>query len=99
MSKMREMQLLLAKIPKGKISTYGLLAKKLKIHPRYVGKLLSKNPNDVKYPCYKIILSSGGLGGYTSKHGLKDKIKKLRKDGIEIKNNRIDLKRYLFNFR
>jgi methylated-DNA-[protein]-cysteine S-methyltransferase len=99
MSKMREMQLLLAKIPKGKISTYGLLAKKLKIHPRYVGKLLSKNPNGVKYPCYKIILSSGRLGGYTSKHGVKDKIKKLRKDGIEIKNNRINLKRYLFNFR
>ena len=99
MSKMKEMQLLLAKIPKGKVSTYDLLAKKLNIHPRYAGKLLSKNTDGVKYPCYKIINSDGRLGGYTSKHGLKDKIKKLRKDGIEIKNNRIDLKRYLFNFR
>jgi alkylated DNA nucleotide flippase Atl1 len=99
MDKIREMQLLLAKIPKGKISTYGLLAKKLKVHPRYAGKLLSKNPDGVRYPCYKIIRSDGSLGGYTSKHGVKDKIRKLRKDGIEIKKNRIDLKRYLFKFR
>lgn len=99
MDKMKEVQLLLAKIPRGKVSTYKILAKKLKIHPRYAGKLLSKNTDGVKYPCYKIIRSSGKLGGYTSKHGVKDKIRKLRKDGIEIKNNRIDLKRYLFSFR
>jgi methylated-DNA-[protein]-cysteine S-methyltransferase len=97
--KMREMQLLLAKIPKGKVSTYGLLAKKLKIHPRYAGKLLSKNPDGIKYPCYKIVLSSGKLGGYTSPRGIKAKIEKLKADGIEIKNNRINLKKYLFIFR
>jgi alkylated DNA nucleotide flippase Atl1 len=99
MDKLREMQLLLAKIPKGKVSTYGLLAKKLKIHPRYAGKLLSKNTDGVKYPCYKIICSNGKLGGYTSMHGVKDKIRKLKRDGIKIKNNKIDLKRYLFSFR
>lgn len=99
MDKIIEMQLLLAKIPKGKISTYGILAKKLKVHPRYAGKLLSKNPDGVRYPCYKIVRSDGSLGGYTSKHGVKDKIRKLRKDGIEIKKNKIDLKRYLFKFR
>jgi alkylated DNA nucleotide flippase Atl1 len=99
MNKMKEMQLLLAKIPKGKVSTYGILAKKLKVHPRYVGKLLSKNPDGIKYPCYKVIKSDGSLGGYTSKNGVKDKIKKLRKDGIEIKNNKINLKKYLFKLR
>ena len=99
MDKMREMQLLLAKIPRGKVSTYGLLARKLKIHPRYAGKLLSRNTDGVKYPCYKIIRSDGSLGGYTSKLGVRDKIRKLRKDGIEIRKNRIDLSRYLFTFR
>jgi len=98
MDKLREMQLLLAKIPKGKVSTYGLLAKRLKIHPRYAGKLLSKNTDGVKYPCFKIIRSDGSLGGFTSEHGLKDKIKRLKADGIEIKNNKIDLKKYLFTF-
>lgn len=80
MDKMREMQLLLAKIPRDKVSTYGILAKKLKIHPRAMGRLLSKNPDGVKYPCYKIIRSNGSLGGYTSKRGIKDKIKKLKKE-------------------
>ena len=93
------MQLLLAKIPKGKITTYGAIAKKLRIHPRHVGKLLSKNTYPSKYTCYKVINSDGRLGGFTSKNGLKDKIKKLKKDGIEIKNKRIDLKKYLFDFR
>jgi alkylated DNA nucleotide flippase Atl1 len=99
MNKIREMQMLLAKIPKGKVSTYGLLAKKLKIHPRYAGKLLSKNTDGIRYPCFKIIRSDGSLGGFTSKHGLKDKIKRLEADGIEIRNNRIDLKKYLFDFK
>jgi O6-methylguanine-DNA--protein-cysteine methyltransferase len=99
MDKMREMQLLLAKIPRGKITTYKILAKKLRIHPRFAGRLLSKNPDGVRYPCYKVIRSDGSLGGYTSKNGVRDKVKKLRKDGIEIRNNKIDLKRYLFNFR
>jgi len=98
MNKMKEMQILLARIPRGKVSTYAILAKKLKIHPRVIGKLLSKNTCPSKYPCYKVILSSGKIGGYTSKNGIKDKIKKLRKDGIEIKNNRIDLKKYCYYF-
>ncbi len=93
------MQLLLAKIPKGKVSTYKILAKKLRIHPRYAGKLLSRNTDGVKYPCFKIIRSDGSLGGFTSKNGLKDKIKRLEADSIEIKNNRIDLKKYLFDFK
>jgi O6-methylguanine-DNA--protein-cysteine methyltransferase len=98
MDKMREMQLLLAKIPRGKVTTYAILAKKLKIHPRFAGRLLSKNPDGIRYPCYKVIHSDGSLGGYTSAHGVKDKIKKLRKDGIEIKKNKIDLKKYCYYF-
>ena len=98
MDKMREMQLLLARIPKGKVSTYGALAKKLRIHPRFAGRLLSRNTDGIRYPCYKIIRSNGDLGGYTSPKGVKDKIRKLKRDGIEIKNNRIDLKKYFFDF-
>jgi len=96
MDKIKEMQILLAKIPKSKVSTYKILAKKLKIHPRAVGILLSKNPDKNKYPCYKIVCSNGSLGGYAL--GIKDKIKKLKEDGIKIKNNKINLKKYLFKF-
>jgi O6-methylguanine-DNA--protein-cysteine methyltransferase len=98
MEKIREMQLLLAKIPKGKVTTYGIIARKLKIHPRAAGRLVGSNPDGVRYPCYRVVYSNGGIGGYTSSGGVRDKIRKLKRDGIEIKNNRIDLKKYLFDF-
>ena len=98
-NKVIEMKLLLEKIPKGKITTYAMLAKKLKMHPRYVGKMLGNNPYGITYPCFKVIRSDGNLGGYTSKRGVKDKIEKLKKDGIEIKNNKINLKKFLFAFK
>ncbi|OGI12101.1 hypothetical protein A3K64_02065 [Candidatus Micrarchaeota archaeon RBG_16_36_9] len=98
MDKIREMQLLLAKIPRGKVTTYKVMAKKLKVHPRFAGRLLGKNPDGVKYPCYKVIRSDGSLGGYTSKNGVKDKIKKLKKDEISIVNNKIDLKKFSYSF-
>ena len=99
MNKMREMQLLLTKIPRGKVTSYKILAKKLKVHPRVVGRLLSKNHYPTKYPCYKVVLSSGKIGGYSSKRGVKAKIEKLESDGIIIRKNKIDLKKYLFDFR
>lgn len=98
MGKIREMQLLLAKMPRGKVTTYKIIAKKLRIHPRYAGKLLSKNPDGIKYPCYKVVLSSGKIGGYSGKGGIKRKIYLLKEDGIVIKNHKINLKKYLYDF-
>jgi alkylated DNA nucleotide flippase Atl1 len=97
MNKLKQLQKLLTKIPKGKVTTYKILAKKLKIHPRVVGKLLSKNPNGDKYPCYKVIRSDGRLGGYTSPRGIKEKMERLKKNGILIKNNKIG-KEFFFYF-
>ena len=90
--KMQEFQKLLRKIPKGKVVTYAILAKKLKIHPRYVGKLCAKNPYPNKYPCYKVVLSSGKIGNYSGKGGIKRKIQLLKRDGIRIEKGRISQK-------
>jgi alkylated DNA nucleotide flippase Atl1 len=98
MDKIRELQLLLAKIPKGKVTTYKEMARKLKIHPRYAGFLLGRNPDGVKYPCYKVVRSDGRIGGYTSKRGVDDKICKLRKDGIAISKCKVNMKKHLFKF-
>jgi alkylated DNA nucleotide flippase Atl1 len=97
MDKLREMQLLLTKIPKGKVTTYGIMARKLGIHPRHAGMLLGRNPDGARYPCYKVVRSDGSLGGYTSSRGVVEKAERLRKDGIEIVNNRVDLKKHLFD--
>jgi len=75
------------KIPKGKITTYKAISIKLKTSPRAVGKALNANPHLIKTPCHRVIHSDGKIGGY--KLGIRKKIQLLRKEGIEIKNNRI----------
>lgn len=73
---------LVNKIPKGKVTTYKAIAKKLKSSPRAVGKALNKNPWPIKIPCHRVIKSDGKIGGY--KLGIKKKIELLKKEGIKI---------------
>ncbi len=86
---------LLAKIQKGKVVTYKTLGEKLNMHPRAVGKLLSQNTEPVEVPCHRVVHSSGRLGGYA--FGAIKKKMLLRAEGIEIKNNKIDIKKYLLS--
>ncbi len=89
---------LLRSIPKGKVVTYKELAKVVGIKSyRYIGKLMKENKNLKKYPCYKVVLSSGYVGNYQL--GVEEKIRRLKKEGIIIKNGKIDLKKFLFKFK
>jgi len=89
---------MLKKIPKGKVTTYKILADQLGIHQRTVASMLSKNKYPEKYPCYRVINSDGSLGGYSGKGGIAGKRKLLKKDGIEIKQGRIDLSKNIYKF-
>jgi len=76
------------KIPKGRVSTYKILAEKLNSRAyRAVGQALNKNPNPRKIPCHRIVASNGDLCGYST--GLKNKNRLLKSEGISIKNNKI----------
>ncbi|NIO20441.1 MAG: methylated-DNA--[protein]-cysteine S-methyltransferase [Candidatus Aenigmarchaeota archaeon] len=88
----------LRKVPKGRVTTYKELAKASGTHPRTVGLLMKKNKDPVNIPCYKVVRSDGSLGGYSAEGGVKTKIRLLRRDGIEIRNGKINLKKYLFKF-
>lgn len=85
------------KIPKGKVTTYKKIAIKLKNKNafRAVGNILNKNNNLIKIPCHRVIRSNGYVGGYAL--GQSKKIKLLKIEGIEIKNKKINLEKYLFN--
>jgi O-6-methylguanine DNA methyltransferase len=85
------------KIPKGKVTTYNEIARKLNCKAyRAVGNALNKNKRPDIYPCYKVIKASGEVGGFAS--GVKKKIKKLKQEGIEVKNRKID-KKYIYRFK
>ena len=56
----------LLKIPVGKISTYGEIAKNIgrPKSSRPVGNAISKNPIVYLIPCHRVICSSGKMGGF-----------------------------------
>ncbi len=86
---------LLKKVPKGKVTTYKALAHALNSKAyRAVGQAMRANPYAPKVPCHRVINSDGKLGGFAS--GIKNKIALLKKEGIEIKNNKIDLDKYIY---
>ena len=54
----------------GKTKTYGEIAKKYKLSPRYVGKICSQNKIPLAIPCHRVIRSDGSMGGFSSKGGV-----------------------------
>lgn len=88
------------KVPKRKVTTYGITAKALSkksMMPRAVGNALNKNPFDF-IPCHRVVKSDGSIGGFAS--GSRKKISLLRKEGTSVKNNKIiDFKKRLYRFK
>lgn len=92
----------LKKIPNGKITTYGEIAKFLKKPKafRAVGTAVGKNPNAPKVPCHRVVKSNGKIGEYSGKDGTKGKIKILKKERVEMKNGKVEnFEKVLYKFR
>jgi methylated-DNA-[protein]-cysteine S-methyltransferase len=75
----------LQKIPVGKVTTYGELAKKLKTGPRVIGNACRLNPLPIIIPCHRVI-AANGLGGYCGRSSKAIRIKKylLAAEGISL---------------
>jgi len=89
----------LLEVPKGKITTYGELAKAvgLKNGQRVIGRIMNKNPYPVIIPCHRVIKSDGKIGGYA--YGGDVKSNMLAKEGITIDNGKIvDLENMMHRF-
>lgn len=89
----------LTTIPKGKVVTYGSIAKKLgnKKMARYVGNVLHLNSDGNKFPCYKVVTSKGELSKTYAFGGIEEQKKRLELDGISVINNKVNLEKYLFD--
>jgi len=75
---------LLLKIPAGKVSTYGDLARALgnPSASRVIGRILGENPNPIKVPCHRVVMSNGGVGGYA--YGTAKKRQLLENEGLSF---------------
>ena len=89
---------ILKKVPKGKVTTYKVLANKLNTKAyRAVGNAMNKNPYAPQVPCHRVIKSNGEVGGFAT--GTMNKIKLLKKEGVKIEKGKIDIKKYNFNLK
>ena|SRR3989338_1802629 len=81
---------ILKKVPKGRVTTYKLLAQRLGSNAyRAVGTAMRKNPFAPIIPCHRVVCSNGEVGNYSGDGGANGKIKLLRDEGVEIDNNKI----------
>ncbi|MGQ4834080.1 MAG: MGMT family protein [Candidatus Asgardarchaeia archaeon] len=81
---------ILKRLPKGKITTYGDLAKALGTSPRAIGVFMKKNTDPDVIPCFKVVRSDGTIGGYSL--GENEKIKRLEREGIKVDKHTLKIK-------
>ncbi|MBI4225513.1 MGMT family protein [Candidatus Roizmanbacteria bacterium] len=82
-------------IPKGKVTTYGQIAKlsgNAKA-ARAVGAFMRMNPDAPNTPCHRVVAADGSLTGYSGHGGVVGKKKMLLKEGVFFKGSVVDLSR------
>ena len=84
------------KIPKGQVATYGQVAELAgnKRMSRAVGNALHKNKDPENIPCYRVVNAKGELSGAFAFGGENEQARRLRADGIEVVDGKVDLKRF-----
>jgi len=97
---------LLTQVPRGKVTTYGILAKAAgnERAARAVGSAMRKNPYSPKVPCHRAILASGKVGGFQGKESLESKevqrkLEMLKEEGVSFKDGKLtkkQLEKFLF---
>lgn len=94
---------LMERIPRGNVTTYGEIARKLNTKAyRAVGNACRKNPYAPRVPCHRVVRSDGtigGFGGKTSGKTVEEKTLLLREENVEVRNGRVvDFEKVLFRF-
>ncbi len=90
---------LVQKIPKGKVSTYGNIARALG-NPRMsrqVGWALHANPSNTTTPCHRVVNQRGELSSAFAFGGKNMQKSLLEREGVEVNEHSVDLDEYFFD--
>lgn len=88
-----------SKIPKGKVSTYGEIAKLIRIsNPRVVGYALHSNKTPDTVPCHRVVNKFGKLAPGYAFGGPTIQKQLLGQEGITFVNESVDLSKHFFGF-
>ena len=83
---------LVKKVPRGKVTTYGAIARALGTSARAVGQAMRHNPYAPKVPCHRVVAGNRSIGGFmgkTSGKEIQKKIALLRKEGVQFTDSRV----------
>ena len=84
------------KIPKGKVTTYGEIARAIGTKDaRKVGFALHAN-SDPKTPCHKVVNKDGRLAPNFAFDGEKEQRRRLMAEGVSFIEERVNLKKHLW---
>lgn len=82
---------LLCQVPRGRVTTYGLMSRHLGSSPRAIGNAMRRNPFAPEVPCHRVVATGGALGGFKGewpKNGegitLDEKKVLLRREGVKF---------------
>lgn len=85
-------------IPKGKVATYKQLAQLANIrNPRQIGYLMHINPYEGDVPCHRVVSSNGKVAKTFAFGGLDEQKRRLEKEGIVFRGNKINLREFLWD--
>jgi len=89
---------LIRHIPKGKVATYGQVAKLVGSPKaaRAVGLSMKTNPDAPRTPCHRVVATDGSLTGYSGGQGISTKKEMLLQEGVFFKGDKVDLSRSLW---
>lgn len=96
----RQILEVIAHIPYGKVASYGQVAKMagLPKHARLVGYVLKNLDDDVKIPWFRVINSQGKISlSKLNEKGENIQKLKLLDEGIDILNDKVNMKVYTWN--
>ena len=81
-------------IPKGRVTSYGLIARRISSGPRAVGTGVARNPWPLFIPCHRVVPASLEIGNYSiggtlSDYGCEVKRDLLEREGVSIEGDKI----------
>lgn len=85
-------------IPKGRVTTYGAIAKSLHTNDaRRIGHALHANPDAGAIPCHRVVFADGRLAPSYAFGGSDEQRRRLVFEGVPfLANGNVDLKKALF---
>lgn len=83
---------LLQQVPRGRVTTYGELARALgdKSAARWVGTWMLDHPHDASCPCHRVVRGTGDVGLYIGGEP-DDKLARLQSEGVPVQEGRVDV--------